>query len=172
MARQAAVRGGKVLRPNAAPAVLGTGAAAAAGSSPSHGTNVRRLRIWKRKLVRIPACLRGSGSAVAVVVRDMSRHGAGLIGVIGSNRDEAVTLEFGNGRSIAARVRWRIGMRAGLVFIAPLGDGDPLIDGRLETVPVAAPRFAPIASRTPSRMMMRACREQGFAWLASDDGDD
>ena len=156
-------------------------------------SNVRRLRRWKRNPVMIPAELHTLAAMQRVLIRDISRHGAGLVGAHAFDRDEPVTLVIGNGRRFAARLRWRIGMRAGLAFDQPLPDGDSLLDGIVEPIIAAETgrqnaietRIRSGAGRTwlaairslvgrpgDDRMIARACRKQGFAWLTEADDND
>ena len=140
---------------------------------------IRRLRLWQRSVVRMPAALLRAGRRSPTLVRDLSRHGAGLVGEGGLERDEIVALELAGGRILFGRVRWRVGMHAGIAFDVALAADDPLLDA---APPLSSLRRAenetvtdePSSGRwhtSDNRMLARACREQGFAWLV-EPGDE
>ncbi len=138
---------------------------------PTAGDKIRRMQFWQRTVVRTPAGLLRAGGRSPTLIRHLSRHGASLVGDDDLVRGEAMALELACGRILFGRVRWRLGMRAGIAFDVTLAADDPLLGA---TPPPASRRKAEPAlgeassgrwQDRDSRMLSRACREQGFAWL-------
>ena len=127
---------------------------------------VRRLRLWKRTQVQIAVTIASDHGRWGGRICDITAHGAGLVCTPGLQKDDAVTLTLEGGRSIAATVRWRLGMRAGVAFARALAADDSLLRGIVTFAPPMAPAPIDTLSSLDARMMRRACREQGFAWLA------
>ncbi len=92
-------------------------------------TNIRLLRVWRRVPTRIDVDVMTVEGNYAGVIRDISRHGAGLTGSFSVTRKDWVTLHLSDGRLIQAQVRWHRGNRCGVSFAEPLIVSDALIRG-------------------------------------------
>lgn len=117
----------------------------------------------------------------SVEIRNISATGAGMRIPNRLDGSEQVLLELPGGRALAAHVRWqRLGF-AGLEFSTPLTPDDPLLVSPGGTGPEHQPpvpngpgaRISVFArwqrldpARLDRRQRERACRKQGFAWLA------
>jgi hypothetical protein len=143
---------------------------------------VRLLRLALRTKVSFAAGMSVAGAGAGpVVVLDLSRYGALVAGTFAVSPGAPVEMLWPDGTTSGAEVRWTSAGRAGLEFSEPLADIAPLIAFSGIAPPAATPgrdvggrRRSPPAGLAelpggPSRMMERACRKQGFAWLAGDD---
>jgi len=158
--------------PSALPKAAATATRAPASEpQPTAGDKIRRVRFWQRTVVRTPAELLRAGGRSPTLIRGLSRHGASLVGADDLVRGEAVALELACGRILFGRVRWRVGMRAGIALDVTLAADDPLLGAtppaasRCKVETVAAEPGSGRWQDRDHRMLARACREQGFAWL-------
>lgn len=159
----------------------------------SDADNVRKLRVWKRREVSIPALIGVGEVSLPVTISDVSVMGVGFRGQTGFADWTAVELRLPDGRRIAGTLIWAHNGRGGIELSGPLPVNDPLF-GRLADVPHAQPRYRRIAggagsvdffrlgarlflwlrgalgrsSITSERSIARACRKQGFGWLAEE----
>lgn len=153
-----------------------------AGSAGSHqkslppGTNVRRLRLQPRKSAVGSVVLSVDGRFTVAELVNVSETGVGLETQVPLETGKGITLHFADGRVVTGTVCWTNSTRAGIHF--------DLATARPPAVPSSSTfrsgLFAglwqrltgDISQRAPSqRLLERACRENGMAWLASDDAD-
>ncbi len=152
----------------------------------THHPAVRLLRLAIRTRVRLAAQIVAEGRPNRdVTIGDVSKFGALIMGVDDFVRDQPVALVMRDGTRIEARVRWTRATRAGVEFVEPVADIARLIEMSEAEPQEPATGSAPEASMAgatagarpisrPSRMLERACRKQGFYWLAEigSDADD
>jgi len=118
-------------------------------------TNIRLLRVWRRIPTRIGVdVMTGEGNS-AGVIRDISRHGAGLTGSFGVTRKDRVTLHFADGRLIQAQVRWHRGNRCGVSFAEPLAVDDALVRDPDEVDPLPPEQGAVLTPEHPTSSLKR-----------------
>lgn len=153
-----------------------------AGSAGSHqkswppGTNVRRLRLQPRKCAVGSVVLSVDGRFTVAELVNVSETGVGLETLVPLETGKGITLHFGDGRVVTGTVCWTNNTRAGIQFC--------LATVRPAAVPPSSTfcsgLFAGLWRRltgdvshcAPSqRLLERACRENGMAWLASEDAD-
>jgi len=120
---------------------------------PGAKGNVRVLRVWRRSQTNTNIQYKTETLCQAAVIRDISRYGAGLTGSFEVVRKDFVTIQFADGRSIPARVRWHRGVFCGVSFLEPLPAGDPLLAGQGDIATSRQGRIAPapIASAPTER---------------------
>jgi PilZ domain-containing protein len=85
------------------------------------------LRRFKRVPVQIRAVLYFRHRFAPVVIRDISRGGAGFESSASIHENDEVTLTLLNGRELAGRVRWWCNGYCGVQFNSALGQDDELL---------------------------------------------
>ena len=118
-------------------------------------TNIRLLRVWRRVPTRIDVDVMTVEGNYTGVIRDISRHGAGLTGSFGVTRKDRVTLHFSDGRLIQAQVRWHRGNRCGVSFAEPLTVGDALVRGSEDREATPPPQGAASTAEHPASRLKR-----------------
>ncbi len=118
-------------------------------------TNIRLLRVWHRVPTRIDVDVMTGQGNYAGVIRDISRHGAGLTGSFGVTRKDRVTLHFSDGRLIQAQVRWHRGNRCGVSFAEPLAVGDALVRDPDDLDPTPQQQGAARVAEQPASSLKR-----------------
>lgn len=140
------------------------------------GTNVRRLRLRQRKRAAGSIVLEVGGRCTVAELADVSETGAGLYTQYPIDPGTSVTLHFADGRVVTGTVTWTNSTRAGVEFhktvSSPAADHSTrngqgsLLTGLWQRL------MGNTSDRGPSRRLTeRACRENGMAWLASEDAD-
>lgn len=153
---------------------------------------VRLLRLHRRTMAEVEIVLRQQGSEQNVLLRDVSATGAGLRGAQGLVVGDTVELVVSGFGTVEAEVRWQRHDRCGVVFLATCSSAAPAPAGDTAAasgiaaswlsrpVPAVIERigrfwtaFAVARTRRAEgrerRMMERACRKNGFAWLAEEE---
>ena len=86
-----------------------------------------RERKSPRQPVKIRAFLHFGGRFQSTIITDLSSGGAGLQGAVGVIAGDKVTLEFLDGRTISAQVKWWLAGNCGVAFDSDLEKDDPLL---------------------------------------------
>jgi hypothetical protein len=118
-------------------------------------TNIRLLRVRRRVPTRINVDVMTVEGNYAGVIRDISRHGAGLTGSFSVIQKDWVALHFSDGRLIQAQVRWHRGNRCGVSFAEPLIVSDALIRGSEGLERARPQRSASSTAEHPAQSLKR-----------------
>lgn len=161
--------------------------------------NVRLLRLRRRTRIGARIVIDVGGLLLPATIFDISETGAGLVSTAVIAPGDTVTLIFPDGSSKASTVRWRDGSRCGVALTSASnggtiaqhsGKGSARHTGNTATSELAAParaegdssarlstmqKLSAVLRRTSARrtsdqkMLERACRKNGHAWLVDDD---
>ena len=94
-------------------------------------------RKHSRRPIRLRAILYRDEVFTPVVVRDISRGGAGISVRDCLTRNDEVTLSLLDGRHFRGRVKWWLGGFCGIQFLDLLPEAEPILHGRLGSRQVA-----------------------------------
>lgn len=125
---------------------------------------IRVLRAKRRTSTQIDADLVSASGCQATIVCNVSRYGAGLVGIHGVRKSEIVALRLLGGQIIHGNVRWHRGNRCGIAFLEPLADNSQLMIEAGLTLSSAVPK---IAVRLPQLFAAPHSIKSVAAWLRS-----
>lgn len=140
------------------------------------GTNVRRLRLQPRKRAVGSVVLSVDGRFTVAKLVNVSETGAGLHTQVPLDTGRCIRLHFADGRVVTGTVCWAEGTRAGIEFglataRLPLVAPSSTISGGL-LAGLWQRLTGDVSHREPSqRLIERACRKNGMAWLAGEEAD-
>lgn len=151
-------------------------------------SKVRRLRLFTRRRDAIRARVEFDGTDCWATICDISAAGVAIDCAQTPSIGGAATISLGGGRTLRGTVVWTKGGRSGIGLLERLANSDPLLNPALEhatdregdtqasidgdlsptrgfwaSLPAIMNRRAPRDATT--RMVERAIREQGVAWL-------
>lgn len=161
-------------------------------------SNVRKLRVWKRREVSVAAHVVSGQSSLPITISDVSVMGVGFRGQTGLADWTAIEVRLPDGRSLPGTLVWAHNGRGGIELETPLEADDPLF-GQFDDAPrarlqyqgmkadtegvsfsmirAAWQRLTSAAGQSPTstpgahsqKSVERACRKQGFSWTTDED---